>query len=66
MYSAARYRLDLKRSSAPLRKAAIAFGKSLLRLVPFTSFGLCCYMVALFMVYVIQCVWFSMRRLTNF
>lgn len=65
MYSAAQYRSDLARAAKPARKAASVFGKSLLKLDPFKSFGPCFLMVAWSMVLFFQFLFFTGRRLAN-
>jgi len=65
MYSSNRYWSDLMKAWKPVKKSVAVFGKSLRKLDPFTSFGLCLLMVARFMWFFIQLAFFTGRRLFN-
>jgi hypothetical protein len=65
MYSAAKYRSDLEKACKPVKKASTVFGKSLLKLDPFKTFGPCFLMVAWAMLLLFQTAFFTGRRLIN-
>jgi hypothetical protein len=65
MYSATRYRSDLKRAWKPVQKAGKAFGTKFRLSSPFKNFELCLTLCMQLLFFFIRLAFYSVRKLAN-